>query len=378
MQTLYKAFRYALPVLFLGYAAYANYEILADESVDFASIDGDVIDGEAASQLGGLYAGALPHRSASVGLIGAARYELLSEGRDGVRVGNGGWLFTDEETDVASPDQMDAALDTITEVRDRLEKRGAKLVMIPVPAKLDIYRDHGGRPGVSKAMETQYHTFLSRLEKAGIPAVDTRPALEKEAEDAPVFLTTDTHWTPEGAKAVAARVAASGLIDHGSAEFERHADRPETFMGDLVSFVTTDELAPWVGIGPERVTPYVAEPAGGAGGGSIFAGGGEDGGDDAPDAVLVGTSYSANTNWSFVPALKLALDRDILNLAEEGEGPVAPMRAMLADPAYEKAAPSTVIWEYPVRYLADPGTLEPDEDKNLSAGGEKTGGPING
>jgi alginate O-acetyltransferase complex protein AlgJ len=74
--------------------------------------------------------------------------------------------------------------------------------------------------------------------------------------------------------------------------------------------------------------------------------------------VLVGTSYSANPNWSFVEALKLALSQDILNYAVEGQGPIAPMQTYLQqlDPV---DAPPVVIWEFPIRYLSDPDLLSP-------------------
>ena len=81
-------------------------------------------------------------------------------------------------------------------------------------------------------------------------------------------------------------------------------------------------------------------------------------GTDTPASIaLVGTSYSANPRWSFEAALKLALQEDVINHAEEGQGPVAPMHAFLerVDPV---APPPVVIWEFPVRYLSDPDLMK--------------------
>jgi alginate O-acetyltransferase complex protein AlgJ len=76
-----------------------------------------------------------------------------------------------------------------------------------------------------------------------------------------------------------------------------------------------------------------------------------------PPLVLVGTSYSANPNWSFVEALKLSLSQDVINYAREGQGPVAPMKILLQK--MDRAAPPpVVIWEFPVRYLSDPALLD--------------------
>ena len=44
----------------------------------------------------------------------------------------------------------------------------------------------------------------------------------------------------------------------------------------------------------------------------------------------------------------------MLNRAETGRGPVMPLRALLDDPALAAAPPEVVVWEVPVRYLADP------------------------
>ena len=70
--------------------------------------------------------------------------------------------------------------------------------------------------------------------------------------------------------------------------------------------------------------------------------------------MLTGTSYSANELWSFSESLKAALGADVLNMAEEGKGPIAPMRALLASDTLRDSPPETVIWEFPIRYLGQP------------------------
>ncbi|MAM62969.1 hypothetical protein [Maritimibacter sp. UBA3975] len=347
MQTILYMLRHALPVLFMGYALFVNVDIFSDEPL-LEGVEGDVITGEAASEVAGLYSAALPHRETAVSFIGAGRYLLLGEGREGVTAGSHRWLFSDEEMRPAKPDSVTAAVDQIEVVARELAEQDTQLVLVPIPAKADIYRDEAP-DGAGAAMAEQYARFRTALADRDIASVDTRPALVTGRSDAPMYLTTDTHWTPRGAAQVADRVAESEHVETGGTEFIRRPRAPEEFVGDLVSFVTSDRLAPSLGLGPERVTPYVAEEAGGAEGG-IFAGEAEDG----IDLVLIGTSYSANKSWSFAPALKLALQRDVLNLATEGRGPLAPMLDYLADPARAGAEAETVIWEYPVRYLGQP------------------------
>lgn len=352
MQRIYFVLRHALPIVFLAYAAVANWEIFTGDA-PFGQVEGDLMTGGAASSVDTLYSKALPHRATAVGMVGAGRYLLLGEGRAGVEVGRDNWLFTDEEMRPATKAQMTRALGRIVEVAQQLRAAGSHLVLVPVPAKVDIYRNEGeARAGA--AMQAQYAAFLAGLRRRGLDAVDTRPALRPGSAGGQTYLTSDTHWTPRGAAQAARAVAGSGLVETGDTRFRKVADRPEEFTGDLVSFVTSDRIAPELGLTRERVRPYVAEKADAAAGG-IFAAD-----DVAADAVLVGTSYSANPNWSFVPALKLALGRDILNLAQEGRGPFAPMRDYLGGAGAEGPAPALVLWEFPVRYL---GTLEQPADR---------------
>uniref|UniRef100_A0A2A3JQQ4 AlgX/AlgJ SGNH hydrolase-like domain-containing protein n=1 Tax=Alloyangia mangrovi TaxID=1779329 RepID=A0A2A3JQQ4_9RHOB len=148
---------------------------------------------------------------------------------------------------------------------------------------------------------------------------------------------------------MAVRIAAQpGLT--GSAQFTQVPGAEVRFTGDLVSYVTSGELAPLVGLSAERVTPYeaVSIPSGQEAALDLF---GEAGAGEVVD--LVGTSYSANPNWSFAEALKLELGRDVINYATEGQGPFVPMRDYLQKRAPETAA-TTVLWEIPLRYLLDP------------------------
>ena len=77
-----------------------------------------------------------------------------------------------------------------------------------------------------------------------------------------------------------------------------------------------------------------------------------------PSVALLGTSYSANPNWNFEGSLKLALNKDLINFATEGEGPFIPMIDFLE--RHLKTLPSLelVIWEIPERYLAQQHSVQ--------------------
>lgn len=340
-----------LPVAFFGYAAAANVALFTGEGLGLTETD--LTRGGITAEVDTLYATALPHKDPSVGWIGALRYALLGEGRDGVVVGDDHWLYTTEEFRFAdaAPRSMAETVAGMAELQAKLAEEGAELIVVPLPTKLEVESAFApGREAVARSVG-EYDQFLGALSAADISYFEARDVFAARG-DGVAFLRTDTHWTPGTAEAVAQALGGSGLVETGEDSFTRVASAPQTFQGDLVTFITSDALAGFVGLRPETVEPWVAEPdadALGGGGLDLFGGG------DAVEVVLVGTSYSANPNWSFVEAMKVALGRDVLNLATEGQGPIVPMLDFVETGlAALDAPPKVVIWEFPVRYLADP------------------------
>jgi alginate O-acetyltransferase complex protein AlgJ len=74
-------------------------------------------------------------------------------------------------------------------------------------------------------------------------------------------------------------------------------------------------------------------------------------GDEKIPVALVGTSYSANPLWNFAGFLEEALQTDVINAAEEGQGPFETMKTYLASAAFRDNPPELVVWEIPERYL---------------------------
>ncbi len=346
MQPVLRASRFLLPVAFFAYAAVVNLGFAQFPGRGDLPRDADFLRGGLTATLDSIYRKSLPHREPAIGMIGALRYLTVGEGRKGVLAGQDGWLFTTEE--VRPPtDDLDQSLDRIARIRERLEVAGARLVIVPVPGKLDVHRSKAD-PETAQGIATLYDAFLAGLRLRDVPVLDARSALRGGAEAELAFFPSDTHWTPGGAEDVAQALAASGLVPLGDTDFTISAGERIQFIGDLVSFVTTDDLAPMIGFTPETATPYTVSPLADGENLDIF------GGTEAGATILIGTSYSANPTFSFSEALKLALRRDVLNLAEEGRGPAHPMLDYLASPDFRDAPPELVIWEFPVRYLTDP------------------------
>jgi alginate O-acetyltransferase complex protein AlgJ len=359
MQIILRAARYVLPVAFFSYAAVVNLGYSQFPARADVAMDRTVLTGALTAKLDSVYRQSLPHRDPAIGVMGALRYLAVGEGRKGVVTGSDGWLFTAEEIRPMTQD-IAVPLAHIAEVRDRLAAVGATLVIVPVPGKLDVQVGHSDA-ATAAGIATLYEAFLTGLAADGVAVLDARAALRAEAATDLAFFRTDTHWTPGGAAAVARALGKSGLIAPGDVAFDVERAAEHGFTGDLVSYVTTEALAPLVGLSAEAATPYVANPEPEAGGLDIFAGAG------AGATLLIGTSYSANPTWSFAEALKLALHRDVLNLAVEGQGPARPMLDYLGSAAFRDAPPEVVIWEFPVRYLSDPAIWSPQAEVKSGA-----------
>src|SRR5262245_47878334 len=134
-----------LPTLFFGYAAYANGSMLWGAKGSALQETGSVaalFNGSITSHIDTLYKTSLPHRDPSIGLVGMLRYLAFEEGRRGVIVGTDGWLFSDEEFMLPTDEgkAISQAAKEIAAVRDRLASAGVKLLVVPLPAKADLYR----------------------------------------------------------------------------------------------------------------------------------------------------------------------------------------------------------------------------------------------
>ncbi|TVQ96874.1 MAG: alginate O-acetyltransferase [Spirochaetaceae bacterium] len=343
-----------LAVVLLGVLATGIGLSLANPALAAVRGLGPLVTGQWAAAYQDQFEEQLPLRDAAVHLWTALRFVLLNEGRHGVLVGQNGWLFTAEEFTV-DPDHdqwFQRNLAFLEEVRDTLRDRGIELVVAVVPAKARVLAQKDPAALGVHRLPVEAVELLPRIHAAldalGIPAPDLAVALARSTH-APVFLRTDTHWTPHGARHAAEAVAPSvrRLLDQRDvppAKFELHPLSAREHRGDLMTFLPLGPFADQLGFPPESVSPWHAEPV------------------DAPvvglfdevaiPVTLIGTSYSAGELWSFDAFLRAAASADVLNLAEEGRGPFAPMRDYLSGTVIDEVPPDVVIWEIPERYFA--------------------------
>lgn len=312
-----------------------------------------LLDGSLAKVVETHYEAQFPLKRPGTNLWAALDYSVFDEGRPGVMLGRHDWLFSDEEfKPVAHGMQhIETNLRLIRGVQQRLHRHGVKLLLAIIPAKARLYPEHLGEERPGRQQRALYRRLHDAVQRSGILAPDLLASLQQEKARDALFLRTDTHWTPYGAERVARHLARTvqchALLTGEPQHFitEQAAGKP--YLGDLVRFLPLDPLFSGLLPPPDQLQPRRTHSlASGPGGDSaaLFA-------DIGIPVVLVGTSYSAAPDWNFLGALRQALGSDILNYAENGQGPLLPMLKYLQTDAFRDSPPQLVIWEFPERYL---------------------------
>ncbi|MDX1456347.1 MAG: alginate O-acetyltransferase [Marinobacter sp.] len=317
----------------------------------------DPITGELARSVEQHYDDHFPARDLGTNLWAAINYRLFREGRPGVAIGQGDWLFSEEELYPASqdPNLVDTNLDRVLAISNYLQQQGIPMALLVVPSKARIYADKLGEHQPTPEMAGLYERFLQNLDQAGVFAPYLRPSLAKAAnQGVNVFLRTDTHWTPSGADIFALHAAEYirenfDQTSWGEQQYVTTLDKPQLHRGDLLTYIPLEPLFSDLGPAPDlfsvRTTTAMEDSPSSSQ--ALFA-------DNTASVVLVGTSYSANPLWDFPGALRKHLGRDLINVADEGQGPIVPMVEYLQSPDFRNHPPELVIWEFPERYLAQP------------------------
>lgn len=332
-------------VLVLGTAAAAGLR-----SVPFELPEGaELIDGRLARAFESHYDERFPGKTLGTNLWAAIDYLVFDEGRPGVVVGREGWLYTDEEFKTYADAEATVAthLALISHVREELARQGTELVVALVPSKARVYPEHLGERTPAAIHDALYARAHEALAQASIAAPDLLRALGACKRSEPVFLRTDTHWTPAGARCVAQAVRgalpARAMPASAGGGWQTRVTGIDQHQGDLLKFLPLDPYFEALLPEPEPVELRQTERA--DAGADLLGDAGP------PTAVLVGTSYSADAKWNLTGALQEALQEDVVNYAAVGKGPFVPMLDYLLNSGDLPQAPRLLIWEIPERYL---------------------------
>lgn len=318
----------------------------SDQEASWSSI----ISGKWAKLYEPKYNKELPHSSPSRDFWGALSFSVFKEGREGVVVGENDWLFTSEEFDYSRGAEAYAManIEYVQGVHAQLASKDIDLVIALVPSKARIYNEHLGNLEIPYSIQGAYQRYFHEFTGRGIHVSNILSVFETLQSDMPLFLKTDTHWTPEGAAIAAAQIASdiqdiTAKLD--TAAFETTYEGQQEVEGDLKKFIPLGAMEEKLGPEDEFIalaeTTPVEEPVSED---ALF-------GTQGFDVVLIGTSYSADPRWNFVGALKQAMGTDVLNLAKEGQGPFKTMEEFLASQTFADQPPQLIIWEIPERYM---------------------------
>jgi alginate O-acetyltransferase complex protein AlgJ len=126
------------------------------------------------------------------------------------------WLLYQPDVDyvIQKPFDYEAPQHTLVDFRNQLAKRGIKLLLVPVPVKPQIHPEALSRVPVNVPLRNPSEIALfAALEEAGVESVDLADLFANARTAAsPLYLKTDTHWTPEAMR-LAAEHSAQRLVD---------------------------------------------------------------------------------------------------------------------------------------------------------------------
>lgn len=104
-----------------------------------------------------------------------------------------GWLFHKEEYDYCLqrlPENQKA----ITDFSKLLASKGIKLIVVPVPDKIEVYPEKICGFNVPNVIP-QRAVLIKRLLKDGVDVIDLLPYYKAEKKSKVLFLPDETHWT---------------------------------------------------------------------------------------------------------------------------------------------------------------------------------------
>ncbi|SCW61088.1 alginate O-acetyltransferase complex protein AlgJ [Rhizobium mongolense subsp. loessense] len=337
---------FACGVAVLGH--FWNSKEMADHRQSKRSL-ADVIQGREALAVERIYKDVFPIRDFSTGLLNLISFKIFGEARKGLIKGSDGWFFSDEEFswNRKSLSMLEKHLNFVEDTLSTLREAGIEPILLLIPEKADIYRDKLGDVAVPSSREHFYENVRLRLITMGVPVPDLREAFLQAREQKPVFLKSDTHWTVQGA-GVAAGSVAQVLAHHPDLKHKEFTLKPEeeiVHMGDLYKFAKFSIFEPFVPMPGDALRSLAAMSAD-ASLDDLLSDENE-----GPEVAMVGSSYSANAKWSFEAQLKAEARVDVINFAEEGKGPFAPMETFLKEKLHEQKQLKYVIWEMPLRYF---------------------------
>ncbi len=242
----------------------------------------------------------------------------------------------------------------------QLADRGIGLVIVPTPVKAALHPE-GLAPDVTGEVplsNESLQSFLGRLVELDIPAFDPSESLAatRRGKAWPLFLRTDTHWTPQAVEETARELAVflrrhAPLPDRNPVAFTRGQIGVEG-RGDLATLLRLPDDRPLF-----RRESVLTQPVNGPGGEPWRA-------DPEADVLVLGDSFTniysqAQLGWGesagLAEQLSYFLNRPVDKLAVNAGGPSAARERLAASLAAGRdrlAGKRLVVYQFSARELA--------------------------
>jgi alginate O-acetyltransferase complex protein AlgJ len=162
-----------------------------------------------------------------------------------------GWLFLRDEARHLSkgpltPAVTATAVSAIKDYHTALAAQGVQLIVVPVPAKAEIYPEKFSATATASAMAERQADFISALRSDGVSVVDLAAAYHAHRSAHPderLYCQRDAHWSPAGlelaVREVMAQVKDQTLIKPTAAPATAESIQ---IKGDLQTTPATDAL----------------------------------------------------------------------------------------------------------------------------------------
>lgn len=227
---------------------------------------------------------------------------------------------------------------------------GTTLIYVTVPTKSEVLPGLLPRSAADYQFDSPtaalvYEDIIKRLTAHGILAPDLLTALKAAKPDAQPFFKTDFHWTASGALLAAGAIAdivkaQTFYAQLPQAQYETKAGLMtasfSTMRRTLQAFCKSE--LPRVEANAE-VTTKLTDTTAKA---DIFAG------DQSPQIVLVGTSFSDAPLANFAGYLSQETGLDVLNYAVTGGNQFGAITSYLISRDFAAIRPRFLIWENPI------------------------------
>lgn len=274
----------------------------------------------------------------------------ISDGYFYIVPGADGWLFRTKQDLVSDFSIHPAIKDKFRAVQEAFARKGTDIIFVFLPTRGIVAADKipTGNPlteGYDPAKaQASYTAALADARESGLNFVGL-PSFEGDEK---FYFKTDHHWNANGARQMAAQVAAFAktlpsyqkLHKESFVTTEKGTEHFETTFQDPIQDLCGIKL-------PDAVnTLYETVPASSGTEADLF------GDAHSPEVVLVGTSNSNPDRFhpNFEGSLKEFLETDILNAAITGGGFDDSILSYLASNDFQKSPPKLVIWEIPGYY----------------------------